>query len=118
MKRYILLFGGLGLLGCFLPFVGGTSLMLFDLRQFQWRAWLVVIAFLLPALVAWRDNAASTVLAGLAGFGYLGWRLGPRAIDLVLHAGIGGKLIGVAIIGGAIATIGAVLESRGDRAAS
>jgi len=112
MKRYLLLFGLLGLVGCFLPLVGGTSLTLFDVRQLQGRAWLVVVAFLVPALVAWRGNSASTVLAGIVGFGYLGWRLGPRAVDLVLHGGIGGKLIGVAIIGGVIATIGAFLESR------
>lgn len=113
MKRYILLFGALGLAGCFLPLVGGISV--FDLRHFRFAAWLIVAAFALPVIVAWRGTAAATVLAGLAGFGYLGLKLGPRAIDLVLHAGLGGKLIGVAVVGGAIATIGAVFEAR-DRA--
>lgn len=114
MKRYILLFGLLGLVGCFLPIAGGITL--FDLRHFRFGAWLVVLAFVLPVLVAWRGNTAATVLAGSAGFGYVGWRLGPRAVDLILHAGIGGKLIGVAIIGGVLATIGAFLESRRARA--
>jgi hypothetical protein len=36
--------------------------------------------------------------------------LGPRTIDLVLYAGIGGKLIGIAVVGGVIATVGALLE--------
>ena len=112
MKRYIAMFGALGLVGCFLPLIGGTSISVFDLRHFTVRAWLTVVAFLLPIVVARRGNAATTALAGLAGFGYVGWRLGPRSVDLVLHGGIGGKMIGIAIIGGVIATIGAVLESR------
>jgi hypothetical protein len=44
------------------------------------------------------------------GFGYLALRLGPRTIDLVLYAGIGGKLMGIAVVGGVIATVGALLE--------
>jgi len=39
-------------------------------------------------------------------------RYGTRCLDLVLYAGIGGKLIGVSIISGVIATLGAVLETR------
>jgi hypothetical protein len=118
MKRYLLLFGTLGLVGCFLPIVRGTHLTLFDLRHFTWGAWLVVLAFLAPVVVACRGNTASTVLAGIAGFGYVGWRIGPHAARLVIHGGIGGKLIGVAVIGGVIATLGALLESRVERAAA
>ena len=110
MKRYILLFGLIGLAGCFLPLVGGTSITV--MRIHTLRAWLVILAFATPALLAHRSNAAATVLAGIACFGYLGLRFGTRAIDLILYAGIGGKLIGVAIVGGTIATVGALLESR------
>jgi hypothetical protein len=121
MKRYILLFGLIGLAGCFLPLVGGTSITV--MRIHTLRAWLTILAFAIPALVAYRSNAAATVLAGIACFGYLGLRFGTRALDLILYAGIGGKLIGVAIVGGTIATIvtarasgraaiGALLESK------
>ena len=111
MKRYILLFGLIGLVGCFLPLIGGTSITV--MRIHTLRAWLTIIAFAVPVIVAMRSTTAATVLAGLACFGYLGLRFGTRALDLVLYAGIGGKLIGVAIVGGVIATVGALLESKG-----
>jgi hypothetical protein len=110
VKSYILGFALLGLVGCFLPLVGGTSLSLFDLHHLTWRAWLIVGAFAAPALAAWRCTPAATTLVAFAAFGYLGLRLGPRSIDLVLHAGLGGKLIGAAIVGGLIATVGALCE--------
>lgn len=105
VKNYILTFAVIGLIGCFLPLVGGSSVSLFDLHHLTWRAWLIVGAFAAPALVAWRGTPASAALVALAGFGYLGLRLGPHSADLVLRAGLGGKLIGVAVVGGLIATI-------------
>lgn len=109
MRRYILGFALLGLIGCFLPVIGGTSISLFDLHHLTWRAWLIAAAFTAPAVTAWRSRAATVTVSAIS-FGYLALRLGPRSIDLVLYAGIGGKLIGVAVVGGAIATVGAVLE--------
>ena len=109
MRRYLLGFALLGLVGCFLPVIGGTSISLFDLHHLTWRAWLIAAAFAAPAVTAWRGSA-TTVLVSAIGFGYLGLRLGPRSADLVLYAGIGGKLIGVAVVGGMIATVGMILE--------
>jgi hypothetical protein len=37
-------------------------------------------------------------------------RPGPRSLDLVRYAGIGGKLPGVVVVGGVVATVGAILE--------
>lgn len=119
MRRYILVFALLGLLGCFLPAVGGTSLTLFDLRYLTWRdpmgwrAWLIAAAFAAPAIAIWRTGARPARIVAAVGFGYLALQLGPRCLHLVLYAGIGGKLIGVAIVGGALATVGAFLERRG-----
>lgn len=110
MRRYLLGFALLGLVGCFLPMIGGTSLSLFDLRYFPARAILTAAAFAAPAVATWRASRA-TLLVAVISFGYLALRLGPRSLDLVLYAGIGGKLIGIAVVGGVIATIGAVLES-------
>ncbi|HEY0991327.1 MAG TPA: hypothetical protein VGD80_29945 [Kofleriaceae bacterium] len=109
MRRYLLGFALLGLIGCFLPMIGGTSISLFDLHRVAWHPWLIAAAFAAPALAAWRNSAATVIVAPIS-FGYLALRLGPRTLDLVLYAGIGGKLIGVAVIGGAIATVGVMLE--------
>jgi hypothetical protein len=109
MRRYIFGFALLGLVGCFLPMIGGTSISLFDLHHLTWRAWLIAAAFAAPALAACRSSAATTIVSAIS-FGYLALRLGPRTTDLVLYAGIGGKLIGVAVVGGVITTAGAILE--------
>ncbi|TMQ02804.1 MAG: hypothetical protein E6J90_31620 [Deltaproteobacteria bacterium] len=109
MRRYLAGFALLGLIGCFLPVIGGTSISLFDLHHLTWRAWLIAAAFAAPAVAAWRRSAAMLIVSAIS-FGYLGLRLGPRCADLVLYAGIGGKLIGIAIVGGVIATVGVILE--------
>lgn len=110
MRRYLLGFAVLGLIGCFLPMIGGTSISLFDLHHLTWRAWLIAAAFAAPAVAAWRRSAV--VLVSAISFAYLGLRLGPRAAYLVLYAGVGGKLIGIAVVGGVIATVGVILERR------
>lgn len=109
MRRYLLGFALLGLVGCFLPVIGGTSISLFDLHHLTWRAWLIAAAFAAPAVATLRNSAATVAVAAIS-FGYLALRLGPRSTDLVLYAGIGGKMIGVAVVGGVIATLGAILE--------
>ena len=114
MRRYLLVFAVLGLVGCFLPIVGGTSLNLFDLpSRLSYRTlhpWLVAAAFAAPALATWRASRAAVIVAAVC-FGYLALRLGPHSLDLVLYAGLGGKLIGIAVVGGLLATVGALLES-------
>jgi hypothetical protein len=110
VKNYILTFAVIGLVGCFLPLVGGHAVSLFDLHRVTWGAWLIVAAFAAPALAAWRGTPGVAALVALAGFGYLGLRLGPHSADLVLRAGIGGKLIGVAVVGGLIATVRTLCE--------
>jgi hypothetical protein len=91
--------------------IGGTSISLFDLHHRTLHPWLIAAAFAAPALATWRVRAASVVVA-VVSFGYLALRLGPRSLDLVLYAGIGGKLIGIAVVGGVLATAGAALEAR------
>jgi len=105
MKRYIPLFALLGLVGCFLPIIGGTSITIFDLRHHS--AWLTMLAFVVP-MFAWRTKWGAA--ASLACFVFMAMR--ARTLALILYAGIGGKLIGVAIVGGAIAAFGALLEER------
>ena len=118
MRRYLLGFALLGLIGCFLPAIGGTSLTLFDLRYLTWRdpigwrAWLIAAAFAAPAIATWRARPTAALAVAAIAFGYLALQLGPRSLHLVLYAGIGGKLIGVAVVGGALATVGALLERR------
>ena len=109
MKRYIALFGVLGIVGCFLPLIGGTSVSLFDLRHHV-GAWIMLAAFVVPVL-AWRSRMGA--FASLASFAYLAI-FRTKLTSLILYAGIGGKLIGVAIIGGVIASIATLVEKRVD----
>jgi hypothetical protein len=115
VRRYLLGFAVLGLVGCFLPLIGGTSISLLDLHHLRGhgalRSWLLVAAFAAPLVAAWRCRPATAGLVAVVSFGYLALRVGPRCLDLVLYAGIGGKLIGVAVVGGVIATVGALLEA-------
>jgi hypothetical protein len=98
MKRLILAFGVLGLLGCFLPI--GHGLSLFDLRVFDWHVWLVVFAFAMPTYVGLSktegDLAAS--LVGTISFGYLFYRFFGHVFDLAFHGSIGGLCIAVATV--------------------
>lgn len=102
MKRLILAFGVLGLVGCFLPLVPGLSW--FDMRHLDqgWTVWLVVAAFALPAYVgATRSESDRTAaIVALSCFGYLGYKFGTGVFDLVFHASIGGIMMGVALVGG------------------
>ena len=112
MKRTIALFGLLGLVGCFLPLVPGLSL--FDLRHFGegWHAWLVLAAFALPAYAGAVASDAAAGLAGIAGFGYLTYKFGTGVFDLVLHASLGGIMMGVAVIGGIVTSVAALAATQ------
>jgi hypothetical protein len=98
MKRLILAFGVLGLLGCLLPIGHGVSL--FDLRVFDWHVWLVVFAFALPTYVGLsktESNLAASVV-GTISFGYLFYRFFGHIFDLAIHASIGGLCLAVATV--------------------
>ena len=102
MKRLIFGFGLLGLIGCFLPLVVGISW--FEMRHFDegWTVWLVLAAYALPAYVgASRSEGDRTAaIVATACFGFLAYKFGTGVFDLVLHASLGGIMMGVALIGG------------------
>lgn len=112
MKRFILGFGLLGLIGCFLPLAIGLSL--FDMRHFDhgWHVWLVVAAFALPTYVGATESDKTAGIAGLASFGYLTYKFGTGVFDLVFHASIGGIMIGVAVIAGLASSLIALGSSK------
>lgn len=114
MKRFILAFGALGLVGCFLPLIAGLSW--FDIRHLDagWTVWLVLAAFALPAYVgaSRSENEAAAALVGTASFGYLAFKFGTGVFDLVFHASIGGIMMGVAVIGGLAASLLALSVAR------
>lgn len=113
MKRTISFLAIVGLVGCFLPLQLGISL--FDLRHFDegWHVWLVLAAFALPAYIGATAKAdALAGLAGLAGFGYLGFKFGTDTFKLLTHAASGGILMGVAIIAGLCASVAALAGSQ------
>lgn len=115
MKRLILTFGILGLVGCFLPLVAGVSW--FDMRHFDqgWTVWLVVAAFALPTYLgaARNESDRTTAIAATACFGYLAYKFGTGVLDLVFHASIGGIMMGVALVGGLASSLLAL--SAGNR---
>jgi hypothetical protein len=114
MKRFIFAFGLLGLIGCFLPLTLGVSL--FDLRHFDpgWQVWLMIAAFALPTYVGASRSESDQVAAvvGTASFGYLTYKIGTDIFDLVLHASIGGIMIGVATIAGLASSLLALSARR------
>ena len=111
MKRLILTFGLLGLVGCILPLGGGVSL--FDLRVFDWHVWLVIFAFALPTYVGLsktEGNMAAAVV-GTASFGYLMYRFGTHVFDLAFHGSIGGLCIALATVLGLASSLLALLSA-------
>lgn len=114
VKRIISFFALVGLIGCFLPLAFGVSL--FEMRQFDpgWTVWLVIAAYAVPALVGASKTESERVAAivGCAGFGYLAFKFGTGVFDLVLHASIGGIMMGVAVIGGLASSLLALGAAR------
>ena len=114
VKRIIFFFGLVGLIGCFLPLAFGVSL--FEMRHFDpgWTVWLVLAAYAVPTIVgASKDEGErAAAIVGTAGFGYLAFKFGTGVFDLVLHASIGGIMMGVAVIGGLASSLLALAASR------
>ncbi|NVB81964.1 MAG: hypothetical protein HOV81_26520 [Kofleriaceae bacterium] len=114
MKRFMLAFGLLGLVGCFLPLLPGISF--FDLRHFDagWTVWAVIGAFALPAYVGGIQGTAdrSALFASVGCFGYLAYKFGTGVFDLVFHGSIGAIMMGVAIIGGLASSALALASSK------
>lgn len=117
MKRLVLVFAALGLVGCFLPFVG--DLTWWDLRKLDegWTVYLVIAAFLVPLVVSLEGRERSFAGAAVAtgAFGFLIYKFGTSVIDLVFHGAIGAILMGVATIGGfaaSVSTITAIARTK------
>ena len=112
MKRLIAVFGLVGLVGCFLPLAVGISLV--DFRHLEaWPIYLIVAGFLVPTVAALTDKLTPMrCLVALIGFGYVAVKFNTGIWDLVVHADIGGKMIGVAAIGGLLASLASFGESR------
>jgi hypothetical protein len=112
MKRLIVGFALLGLVGCFLPLVGGAAL--FDFRHWDaWPIYLILAGFVVPLIAALDDKLTPLrCLAALIGFGYVAVKFNTGIWDLVIHAEIGGKMMGVAAVGGLLASLGSFAETR------
>ncbi len=107
MKRWAFGFAVLGLIGCFLP-LGHDGASWFDYRHLDpgWTMWLVIAAFAVPVLLGLggEDRSRGGALVSLACFGYVTYKLGQVSFDLVIHGAIGGRMMGVAVIGGIISS--------------
>lgn len=99
MRKAIALFGVLGLVGCFLPLIGGISM--FDLRELDaLPVYLLLAAFAAPMCAGLADKAKVAAAVGTVGFGYVLYKFGFNTLDLIVDAGIGGKLMAVAAVAG------------------
>jgi len=113
VKRTILLFGLLGLVGCFLPLVVGVSW--FEMRHFDpgWSVWLVIAAFAVPTFVAaGADDTRLAAIVGTGSFGYLAIKFGTGLFDLLVHASLGGMMMGAAVVGGLASSLLAFAAPR------
>ncbi len=111
MKRFIVGFAILGLVGCFLPLAGGVSL--FDFHSLAWWPVLTMLAaFAVPAVLGNARGVAAS-LGAAAAFGYVLYRFDfTGVIDMVVHGGIGAKMMAVGGVGGLLASIGSLLDAR------
>jgi hypothetical protein len=109
MKRSVALFGLIGLVGCFLPFVGGIAF--FDFRHIEWTPIVLMTAgFLIPMIAGLQGGNASAALAGLLGFGYVAIKFNTALWDLLVHAEIGGKMMAIGAVGGLVSSVLALLD--------
>jgi hypothetical protein len=113
MKRWILLFAAIGLVGCFLPLIAGVTF--WDLHTYAgWRVYAVIAAYLVPLVIALQNDARSFAgaLGATASFGYLLYTFGFDLFDVVFHAAIGGIMMGVGAFGGFLASLAALGAAR------
>lgn len=113
MKRAFAIFGLLGLVGCFLPLVPGLSL--FDMRAFDgFGVYLMIAAFAVPMVLGLATKLPAAAKAGAVGcFAYvLLYKMGFDVLDIVIHGSIGGKMMGVAAVGGLLTSLGSFAESE------
>lgn len=104
MKRPIAILGLVGLIGCFLPL--GLGISFFDIHHVAWMPVILMLAaFALPTFVGFSATDPGAALAGVLGFGYVVFRYNTDLIDLVIHADIGGKMMGVAAIAGLLTSL-------------
>jgi hypothetical protein len=109
MKRLGLVFGILGLIGCFLPFWLGASFWDFHTTEGGWRVYLVLAAFAAPVLST--QGTRSTALLGVAGFGYVAWRVfGTDVVTFVEHGSIGAILMVAGAYGGLVSSLSALVS--------
>jgi hypothetical protein len=111
MKRSVAILGLVGLVGCFLPLVDGVSL--FDLRHLDpWPVYFVLAAFAAPMIAGARSKMTSLhSIIAVGGFGYVLYKFGTGVVDLIIHAQIGGRMMGIAAVVGFVAALYALVET-------
>jgi hypothetical protein len=112
MKRFVSIFGLIGLVGCFLPLIAGVSF--FELRHLEWMpVILMTAAFAIPMFVGFLGTPPAAALIGMLGFGYALVKFGFGGTwDLTIHADIGGKLMAIGAMGGMISAIASLADRK------
>jgi hypothetical protein len=113
MKRWLALFATIGLVGCFLPLI--ASISFWDFHEIAgWRVYAVIAAYIIPLVIAIGNDSKSFAgaLGATASFGYLLYTFGFDLFDIVIHAAIGGIMMGVGAVGGFAVSIAALAAAR------
>jgi hypothetical protein len=110
MKRPIAIFALVGLVGCFLPLVGGFSF--FELRHLEWLPIVLMTAAFAVPMIASLYSPKGAAVAGLLGFGYVGFKLNTALWSMAIHGEIGGKMMAVSAVGGLLVSLLALAEGE------
>jgi hypothetical protein len=111
MKKAIAFFGVLGVLGVFLPLVGGISL--FDLRHFDWLlTYSLLAAFAIPMIAGFAEKSSVAAVLGTVCFGWVLYKFGVNTVTDFFDVSIGGKMMCAAALGGFGSSLLAFAEGR------
>lgn len=102
MKLGVVVCGLIGLVGCFLPIMGGVTF--FDTRQFDAANFYLVAAGYAAALAMGAMGLARGMqrwmsIIAIVGFGVVVLRMRGEVVEM-MKAGIGAKLMGIAALAG------------------
>lgn len=111
-KLGVLIFGAVGLLGCFLPLASeqGLSMSLWDMHSLAMgQTLMVLLGFALPLVMGVLALKGSMqrwqAIVSIAGFAFVIFKFRGGFIDLITHGAIGAKLMGIAAIVGLVSAI-------------
>lgn len=116
-KLGVLIFGAVGLIGCFLPLVSeqGISMSLWSMHSLAMgQTLMVMLGFALPLVMGIMALKGSMLrwqaIVSIVGFAFVLFKFRGGFIDLLTHGAIGAKLMGIAVIVGIVSAIACIVK--------